>query len=171
MKADILKASQAELKKSYSADPDGAIQSLEATGIVDFANLGFILSHPTQLAPAGLHPSSGGDGTFVCPVEIMLAGWASCVGVTLAAVSHSMHLAIETCEIRVAGTIDFKGTLAVDRNAPVGLTSLVIEFQIQSSEDEAKIAKLVELTERYCVVHQTLAAPPEMKCNVTINPV
>ena len=167
MKAEKLKSNQADLKEKYTSDGGSAIQTLSATGTVDFDNLACHVSQPAAINPAGLHPSSGGDGTFACPVEIMLAGWVSCAGVTLAAVRHAMKLEIDSCEITATGTIDFRGTLAVDRESPVGLTALNLDFNIQSNEPAEKIEKLVLLTERYCVVHQTLAQPPGVSSSIT----
>ena len=160
VKVDQLKANQSELKTRYAESPETAIQTLEASGSIDFDNLAFNIASPNFDAPAGLHPASGGDGTFACPVEIMLAGWVSCLGVTCAAVAHSMHLDIQQCELTASGKMDFKGTLAVDKNSPVGLTHVKMEFTIQSNEEEAKLRKLVELTERYCVVQQTFTNLP-----------
>ena len=167
MKADLLKSAQAKLKEKYAATPDTAIQNLTAVGTVDFDNLACNITQPSKLNPGGLHPSSGGDGTFACPVEIMLAGWVSCAGVTFAAVRHAMKLNVDTCEITATGTIDFRGTLAVDREAPVGLTALKLTFKIESDEPKDKIEKLVQLTERYCVVHQTLCETPSVESEIT----
>lgn len=168
MKADALKSNQAKLKEAYSASAESAIQQLSATGTVDFDNLACNISTPAAINPAGLHPSSGGDGTFACPVEIMLAGWVSCAAVTFAAVRHAMKLAIDSCEITATGTIDFRGTLAIDRESPVGLTALELSFNIDSKEPAEKIEKLTQLTERYCVVHQTLANPPKVSTSVAM---
>ncbi len=167
MKATVAKQQQAKLKKDYSNDPESAIATLTATGTVDFDNLEFQISSPTILSPAGLHEMSGGDGSAACPVEIMLAGWAGCAGVTFAAVASSMRLKIDRCQITASGAMDFKGTLAVDKSAPIGLTGLQMSFDIESGEPEESIQKLVDLTERYCVVHQTLSGPP--KISVSIN--
>ena len=166
MKAELLKANQAKLKTQYSDNPQSAIQDLKASGEVDFANLACNITRPTALNPAGLHLSSGGDGTFECAVEIMLAGWVACAGTTFAAVAYSMKLEIESCEIRAIGTMDFKGTLAVDRESPVGLTGLKMVYSIQSQEADEKLQKLVQLTERYCVVHQTLENPPTISVEI-----
>ncbi|MCH2183162.1 MAG: OsmC family protein [Mariniblastus sp.] len=110
-----------------------------------------------------MHPASGGDGSFRCPVEIMLAGWIGCFGVTLAAVASSMRLKVESCRLKATGLLDFKGTLAVDRDSPVGLLDLKLKVQIVSQEPAESLEKLIELAERYCVVHQTLASPPSLE--------
>lgn len=142
------------------SDPGGALRTLSARGEVDFGNLAVRLVEPAFFSPAGLHPAGGGDGTFACPVEIFLAGLVSCAGVTLAAVATSMQLAVSAAEIICHGSIDFRGTLAVERSAPVALTSVRLEFVLATGEPDGKIEKLLELTHRYCVVHRTLDAPP-----------
>ncbi|MEM7457466.1 MAG: OsmC family protein [Planctomycetota bacterium] len=156
MKADSLKQAQATLKEGYKDNGDSALQTLISTGRVDFGNLACDITHPENLNPMGLHPSAGGDGTFVCAVEIMLAGLVGCAGTTMAAVAHAMKLEINSAEITAIGAIDFRGTLAVDREAPVGLTEVKLEFVIDSSAEDDKLDKLVELSKRYCVVHRTL---------------
>ena len=167
MKAKQLKANQGELKERYLANPDDANQTLEASGFVDFGNLSFVIESPTNLSPAGLHVASGGDGTFACSVEILLAGWVGCVGTTLAAVAHSMKLDITSCRIVASGDMDFRGTLGVDREAPVGLTGLRLDFDFDSQEESEKIEKLIKLTERYCVVHQTFLHPPTIEISIS----
>lgn len=167
MKASKLRQNQTELKEAYAAEPNSAVQTLSAVGIVDPENLACKLQHPTFLSPAGLHESSGGDGTFACPVEIMLAGLVSCAGVTFAAVANAMRLEIVSCTITAKGTLDFRGTLAVDRDAPVGLTDIELDFSLEGSVAKEKIEKLLELTLRYCVVHETLQNPPKIRVTHT----
>ncbi len=167
-KADSLKTVQKQLKETYANDPSEAVHSLRASGTVDFANLGCKLDYPERWSDAGLHEHAGGDGSFACPVEILLGSWVACAGVTLAAVAHSMKLNIERCRVSATGTMDFRGTLGVDRSAPVGLTHLKLEFEIQSSETPESIEKLIQLTERYCVIHQTLNSPPPLDTSYTL---
>ena len=155
-----MKAKQNELKQQYEQDPQSALLDLMAEGTVDFERFAFCLEHPASEGDLGMHPASGGDGSFRCPVEIMLAGWIGCFGVTLAAVASSMRLEIESCRLKATGLLDFRGTLAVDREAPVGLIDLKLNVQIVSQESPESLEKLIQLSERYCVVHQTLAAPP-----------
>ena len=166
MKATAAKQKQAELKEKYREQPESAIAELSATGTVDFDNLEFKISYPEFLTPSGLHPMSGGDGSGACAVEIMLAAWAGCAGVTFAAVARSMRLNIQSCEIAAVGQMDFKGTLAVEKTAPVGLTGLELVFDVRSDEADESIQKLIELTKRYCVVHQTLEFPPKTRVNL-----
>ncbi len=169
MKRDALREQQAQCKAVYAANPAAALQTLTAEIHVDFENLACQVVTPTFLTPAGLHPAGGGDGSFACPVEIMLAGLATCAGTTLSAVATSMKLDIQTARIRAEGDLDFRGTLAVDRASPVGLTALRLAFDLQTEEPEEKIQKLLELTHRYCVVHRTFDAPPPVACSVSVS--
>lgn len=166
MKALLLKSRQAELKEQYRSDSAAAKTTLFSEGKVDPANLAVEIQHPPRLNPAGLHPHGGGDNSFVCPVEIMLAGLVSCAGVTLAAVANSMGIELKAAKLRAEGDIDFRGTLAVDRQTPVALTAIRLIFELDSSAGEGQIEKLIELTHRYCVVHRTLDAPPSVAVSV-----
>lgn len=160
--ADQLKHRQSELKQRYLAQPATAVQTLEARGRVDPERLACHITHPEALNPAGLHPLGGGDGSFVCPVEIMLAGLVSCAGVTLAAVAHAMRIELKSAEIVATGTLDFCGTLAVNKTSPVGLNAVQIRFLIDTSATAEQLEKLIELTHRYCVVWRTLELAPEL---------
>ncbi len=160
MKLQTLRENQAVCKTQYQSSPDSALQTLQASGEIDFKNLAVLVDRPAGLIPAGLHPGGGGDGTFFCPVEIMLAGLVSCAGVTLAAVATTMQLEIRRAKVCCEGDLDFRGTLAVDRSAPVGLTAIRLQFDLDTASEESKIEKLLELTHRYCVVHRTLDSPP-----------
>ena len=162
MKVDQLKARQAELKAEYREDSAKAIQTLSARCRVIPENLAAEMIHPTILSPAGLHPASGGDGTFACSVELMMAGLCSCAAVTLAAVANSMRIELKNAEVTATATVDFRGTLAVDRNAPVGITDTQLVFNIQSTAEKGQIEKLIELTERYCVVFRSMEKPAKV---------
>jgi uncharacterized OsmC-like protein len=133
---------------------------LRARVVVDPRHLSCQIVEPTGLNPAGMHPMGGGDGSWVCPVEIMLAGLASCAGVTLAAVADSMKIVLQRAEITAVGELDFCGTLAVSRQAAVGLTKVTLLFDLVTDAPAASLQKLVELTERYCVVYRTLQTSP-----------
>lgn len=167
MKKDTLRAQQSICKAQYQTEPSAAIQRLTAVGQLDFENLSVHLIQPSFLNPAGLHTGGGGDGTFACPVEIMLAGLVSCAGVTLTAVATSMQLNIRSGRVVADGMIDFRGTLAVERSAPVGLTAIRLRFELDSDEEAGKLDKLIELTHRYCVVHRTLDQPPPVEITRT----
>ena len=155
MKAAQLKEQQAVCKAQYRDNPQSAIQTLSAQAILDPDNLACQIVRPEFLSPAGLHPSGGGDGSFACPVEIMLAGLVGCAGVT-----NSMKVGFTKGSITAEGDLDFRGTLAVDKQAPVGLTAIRLVFDLETDADQATIDKLIQLTHRYCVVHQTLDSPP-----------
>ncbi len=163
MTVETQKTYQSRLKSQYLDNPESAIQTLSASGLVDFGALAVNLEAPGLFSPAGLHESSGGDGTAGCPVEIMLASWAACAGVTLASVAHSMKLEIQHCRVTASGTMDFRGTLAVNKSSPVGLMDLRLEFELETNAPNESVDKLIQLTERFCVVHQTLANPPTLK--------
>lgn len=163
MKRDELRERQAKCKALYQENPDAGRQTLSAMVALDLDNLACNVLRPTFLSPAGLHPSGGGDGTFACAVEMLLTGLASCAGVTLTAVATAMQLKIAGGRILAEGDIDFSGTLAVNKSAPVGLTALRLAFELDTSEPDEKIQKLLELTHRYCVVHRTLDAPPSIE--------
>jgi uncharacterized OsmC-like protein len=159
MNNNELKALQTPLKEQYAKSPDDAILSLNATGAVNIDNLtcqvesaASVNSHTTS----GLHPSAGGDGTFACSGDMLLQSLVACSGVTFAAVATAMELHISATRVTAQGTMDFRGTLGVDRQVPIGLTSIHLSFAVETSESEEKIEKLIQLTERYCVVLQTL---------------
>ena len=160
MQSDELRAIQAPLKDRYRQDPDAAIVTLQAHG-----RLGDGITCSVQtgraLATAGLHPASGGDGSALCSGDMLLEALAACAGVTMQAVAASLEIPVEG-DVLVDGDLDFRGTLAVDREAPVGFRSIRLRFELDTDADEAAVAKLVELTERYCVVLQTLAGAPAL---------
>lgn len=161
-----IKQKQTELKAGYQADPASAISHLRARAIVDPNHLSCHIEQPAGLNPAGMHALGGGDGSWVCPVEIMLSGLAACAGVTLGAVADSMKITLRNAAVEVIGEIDFCGTLAVSRQAPVGLKKITVRFELDTDAPEASVAKLVELSERYCVVFRTLQQPPEIVTEV-----
>lgn len=162
MNQQEFRALQKPLKELYTADPNAAVTTLQATGVVQFDSLTCHLQPtrtPTEQKEqtvAGLHPMAGGSDGTVCSVEILLQALASCAGVTLAAVSCAMGLKIESAVVTASGTMDFRGTLAVNREVPTGLTKVDLRFAIQSELPWQQVEKLIELTERYCVVLQTL---------------
>ena len=160
MQADELRAVQAPLKDRYRQDPDAAVVTLRAQG-----ELGDGVTCNVQtgraLAVAGLHPATGGDGSALCSGDMLLEALAACAGVTMRAVATALEIAVAG-KVIVEGDLDFRGTLGVDRSAPVGFRSIRLRFDLDSHADEATIAKLVELTERYCVVLQTLARGPAL---------
>jgi uncharacterized OsmC-like protein len=155
MQADELRAVQAPLKDRYRDDPESAVVTLSAS-----ATLGEGVTCKVEtgraLAVAGLHPASGGDGTELCSGDMLLEALAACGGVTMRAVATSMAIPVEG-RVTAEGELDFRGTLGVDREAPVGFRAIRLRFDIETDAPGERVAKLVELTERYCVVLQTLA--------------
>jgi uncharacterized OsmC-like protein len=156
---DELRALQAPLKESYTETPEAALVTLSAQG-----ELGDGVSCSVQtgraLAQAGLHPASGGDGSLLCSGDMLLEALVACAGVTLQAVATSLEIPVASGHVSAEGDLDFRGTLGVDRQAPVGFTEIRLSFDLDTDADEEQLALLQKLTERYCVVYQTLAAGP-----------
>jgi len=161
MDRDELRALQAPLKERYREEPEAAVVTLSATG-----SLGDGVSCSVQtgraLAEAGLHPASGGDGTLLCSGDMLLEALVACAGVTLRAVATSLEIPIRAGTVRAEGDLDFRGTLGVDKEAPVGFRSIRLSFDLDADADEEQLATLTKLTERYCVVYQTLAGAPTL---------
>ncbi|HWL07673.1 MAG TPA: OsmC family protein [Planctomicrobium sp.] len=157
MKSEELRAIQAPFKQRYQNDPESARQTLIAAGEVVLSTLSVKLDHSgPSWDQTGMHSLTGGDGQFACAAEMLLHAVAGCAGVTFAAVATAMDVPIESAKLTVEGDLDFRGTLGVNRSVPVGFTAVRIQFEIQSTVDDVKLTKLVELAERYCVVAQTL---------------
>ena len=158
---DALVAVQGPLKERYRAEPDAALVTLRAEG-----SLGDGVSCSVQtgraLAEAGLHPATGGDGTLLCSGDMLLEALVACAGVTLRAVATSLELPVTTGRVHAEGDLDFRGTLGVDREAPVGFSAIRLSFELDGDLDAEQLALLQKLTERYCVVYQTLASGPEL---------
>ncbi len=118
------------------------------------------------MAEAGLHPASGGDGSLLCSGDMLLEALVACAGVTLRAVATSLAIGVESGQVRAEGDLDFRGTLAVDREAPVGFAAIRLTFELDTEADEEQLQTLLKLTERYCVVFQTLSTPPQLSAAV-----
>ncbi len=161
-----LRAMQAPLKERYARDPQAALVRLSASGTL---GEGVTCSVRTgrALAEAGLHPASGGDGTLLCSGDMLLEALVACAGVTLRAVATSLGIAVAGGTVCAEGDLDFRGTLSVDREAPVGFASIRLSFDLDTDADEEQLASLLRLTERYCVVLQTLTRAPEISTELT----
>jgi uncharacterized OsmC-like protein len=161
MDRDALRALQAPLKESYKTDPDKALITLKASGRL---GEGVTCSVDTgrAIAEAGLHPATGGDGTQLCSGDMLLEALVACAGVTLGAVSTSLGIPIADGRIKAEGDLDFRGTLGVDREAPVGFRDIRLSFELETDADDEQLATLLKLTERYCVVLQTIARNPQL---------
>lgn len=156
-----LRALQEPLKERYRDDPAEALVTLQATGTL---GEGITCSVATgrALAEAGLHPASGGDGASLCSGDMLLEALAACAGVTLRAVATSLGLDVANGIVRVEGDLDFRGTLAVSKDVPVGFRSIRLSFELESDASDDELDTLLRLTERYCVVYQTIAAAPAL---------
>lgn len=160
MDADALAALQAPLKQRYREDPTAAEVVLRADGSLG-EGISCSVSTGRALAEAGLHPASGGDGSQLCSGDMLLQALVACAGVTLRAVATAIGVEVRGGTVHAEGTLDFRGTLSVDRDAPVGFTDISLRFDLDTDADAAQLASLLRLTERFCVVLQTLrTAPP-----------
>jgi uncharacterized OsmC-like protein len=161
-----LKALQAPLKDRYRTQPGAALLTLSATG-----DLGECVSCSVRtghaVAQAGLHPASGGDGSLLCSGDMLLEALVACAGVTLRAVATSLGISVASGRVRAEGDLDFRGTLGVDRDAPVGFSAIRLSLELETDAEEKELATLRKLTERYCVVYQTLTATPALSTTFT----
>jgi len=162
MQSDELRARQAPLKSEYRENPGAALVTLHA-GAQLGEGVACSVDTGKALVEAGLHPATGGSGLQACSGDMLLQALVACAGVTLAAVSTSLEIPLENARVRAEGDLDFRGTLGVTRDAPVGFREVRLFFDIESHAAPEQIAKLIELTERYCVVLQTLRMPLDVK--------
>lgn len=135
---------------------------MHATGQVDLANVACQVAQAEGSIVAGLHPAAGGSGEQACSGDMLLQALVACSGVTLAAVATALSIPLTSVSVAAQGEMDFRGTLGVDRSAPIGFTSIALEFEMDSPASDEQLDKLITLTERYCVVLQTLAGPSEL---------
>jgi uncharacterized OsmC-like protein len=159
MNAEDLKALQAPLKEKYRADPAAAVVTLRAEGRAA-EGVACKVDTGRSMVEAGLHPATGGNGTQACSGDMLLEALVACAGVTLRAVATAIGVELRDARILAEGDLDFRGTLGVSKEAPVGFSSVRLTFKLDSGASEEQLATLVRLTERYCVVLQTLKAPP-----------
>lgn len=154
-----LRARQRPLKDRYREDPAAGRQTSTATARVRLDDVAADVPQWPGTTLAGLHPSTGGDGSQACSGDMLLEALAGCAGVTLRSVATAMGIALRSASVHVTGHWDARGTLGVDREVPVGFTDIEVRVEVDGDADEAALARVVELTERYCVVAQTLRAP------------
>ena len=158
-----LRAKQKPLKEKYQNDPESAQIPLKAKALIKGDGISCQVDSFLGTIPAGLHPGTGGDGTEACSAEMMLQALVGCAGVTLRAVATAMEIKINAdASIEAIGHLDFRGTLGLDRSVPIGFEKIEMIFDLETDADDATTAKMIELTERYCVVFQTLKNPPEI---------
>ena len=165
MEREQLQAIQEPLKERYREDPDAAVITLSAQGELG-EGVSCSVDTGRAIAEAGLHPASGGDGSRLCSGDMLLEALAACAGVTLRAVATSLGIEVRSGTVRADGDLDFRGTLAVDRDAPVGFSSIRLAFELDTDADSEQLQTLLKLTERYCVVLQTIAGAPEISATV-----
>jgi len=164
--AEELKELQAPLKARYRQDPAAAMITLEAEGHLGSEEVSCSVATGRAVVEAGLHPATGGDGSLACSGDMLLQALVACAGVTLRSVATNRGLEVDGL-VRAEGDLDFRGTLGVDRNAAVGFTAIRLSLDLTSSASEDELHVLVETTERYCVVLQTLTRSPEIEVSFT----
>ena len=162
MNADQLRALQAPLKASYKDDPAAAKITLSARGALGLENVSCKVETGQALARAGLHPATGGDGALACSGDMLLEALVACAGVTLGAVATALAIPVRGGSITAEGDLDFRGTLGVSKEAPVGFTDIRLRFDLDTDAGPEQVATLLKLTERYCVILQTLRTPPRI---------
>ena len=163
MDATELRDLQAPLKERYREEPDRALITLRANAELDGLGISCKVDTGRAMVEAGLHPATGGDGSLACSGDMLLEALVACAGVTLRAVATSLGLEIRGGTVRAQGDLDFRGTLGVDKAAPVGFRAIRLAFDLDTDADADQLATLRKLTERYCVVYQTLRTPPEIE--------
>ncbi len=167
MDSTTLRAVQQPLKDAYRTNPRSAVVTLRAEGELGAEDISCSVATGQALAVAGLHPASGGDGSFACSGDMLLQALVACAGVTLRAVAASLQIQVPAGTVHAEGDLDFRGTLAVSKEAPVGFAAIRLGFDLDTDASAEQIETLLRLTERYCVVYQTLAHPVEMTTSVT----
>jgi uncharacterized OsmC-like protein len=166
MDSTALRSVQQPLKDAYREDPQRAVITLRAEGTLGEEEVSCSVATGQVLVEAGLHPATGGDGSLACSGDMLLQALAACAGVTLRAVATSLQIPVNGGFVRAEGDLDFRGTLAVAKDAPVGFKAVRLSFELDTSASEEQLATLIKLTERYCVVFQTLAHPVPVSTSV-----
>jgi uncharacterized OsmC-like protein len=168
MDGEQLRAVQSPLKERYRSDPEAARVTLVAEGELS-EGVACSVRTGRALADAGLHPATGGDGSLLCSGDMLLEALVACAGVTLRAVATSLGIDVRAGQVRAEGDLDFRGTLAVDRDALVGFSAIRLTFELDTDADAEQLATLTKLTERYCVVYQTLVAGPALTTALSVH--
>jgi uncharacterized OsmC-like protein len=163
MNAEELRAAQAPLKARYREQPETAMVTLRAEGRLDTMALTCRVDTARAMVEAGLHPATGGPGSFACSGDMLLEALVGCAGVTLNAVAASLGIPVRGGKVIAEGDLDFRGTLAVSKEAPVGLRSIRLKLELDTDANAEQLATLTKLTEQYCVIYQTLKNPPALE--------
>jgi uncharacterized OsmC-like protein len=160
MDSAALRALQAPIKERYKADPKAGLVTLRAKGTLDDGNIACKVETGRALAVAGLHPATGGSGLELCSGDMLLEALVACAGVTLKAVATAIDVTLKSATVTAEGDLDFRGTLGVARDAPVGFAQIRLAFEVDTEAPADKLDQLLKLTERYCVVYQTIRSGP-----------
>jgi uncharacterized OsmC-like protein len=163
MDAAELRAIQAPIKERYKNDPKAGLITLKAKGSLDDTNIACKVETGRALAIAGLHPATGGTGMELCSGDMLLEALVACAGVTLKAVSTALEIPLRTATVAAEGDLDFRGTLGVAKDAPVGFAQVRLRFEVDTDAPQEKLDQLLKLTERYCVVYQTIKSGPPVE--------
>jgi uncharacterized OsmC-like protein len=163
MDANALRAMQAPLKESYKSDPQSAVITLKARGRLDDTAIACKVETGRAIAAAGLHPATGGSGLELCSGDMLLEALVACAGVTLKAVATAIDIPLKSGIVSAEGDLDFRGTLGVAKDAPVGFKQIRLRFEVDTDAPQDKLDQLLKLTERYCVVYQTLKSGPPIE--------
>lgn len=163
MDAAQLRAIQAPIKDRYRANPEDAFITLKAQGSIDDQNIACKVETGRALAVAGLHTATGGSGMELCSGDMLLEALVACAGVTLKAVATALEIPLKSGSVAAEGDLDFRGTLGVDRDAPVGFKQIRLVFDLDTDAPQDKLDQLLKLTERYCVVYQTVRNGPAVE--------
>jgi uncharacterized OsmC-like protein len=166
MDAAGLRAMQAPIKERYKADPKAGLITLRAKGTLDDANIACKVETGRALAVAGLHPATGGSGMELCSGDMLLEALVACAGVTLKAVATAIDVPLKSGAVSAEGDLDFRGTLGVAKEAPVGFAQIRLRFDLDTDAPQDKLDQLLKLTERYCVVYQTIKSGPPVEVSL-----
>jgi len=167
MDAAGLRALQAPIKERYKADAEAAFITLRASGAIDHANIACKVETGRALAVAGLHPATGGSGLELCSGNMLLEALVACAGVTLKAVATAIDVPLRSGSVSAEGDLDFRGTLGVAKDAPVGFKQIRLRFNLDTDAPQDKLDQLLKLTERYCVVYQTIKSGPPVEIRLS----
>jgi uncharacterized OsmC-like protein len=166
MDAAELRATQAPIKERYKSDPKAAMITLQAKGSIEADGIACKVETGRQIAMAGLHPATGGSGLELCSGDMLLEALVACAGVTLKSVSTAIEVPLSVGNVIAEGDLDFRGTLGVDKEAPVGFAEIRLRFEVGTDAPQDKLDLLLKLTERYCVVYQTIKNGPKVSVSM-----
>lgn len=167
MDAATLRATQAPIKERYKLDPAAALITLTASGSLESEGIACRLETGRALGVAGLHPGAGGSGLELCSGDMLLEALVACAGVTLKSVATAVEVPLRSGTVIAEGDLDFRGTLGIDKEAPVGIKAIRLRFEVDTDAPQDKLDLLLKLTERYCVVYQSLRNGPQMSVSMT----